>query len=76
MILLSLGSSLDTLTVLGSHKDDFIPVANDSSLIHLTLHSSSSQQQSLALSSVFSIEPNMKSFQYDDTLPQYVTSGS
>uniref|UniRef100_A0A1X7T3S7 Uncharacterized protein n=1 Tax=Amphimedon queenslandica TaxID=400682 RepID=A0A1X7T3S7_AMPQE len=33
-------SSLDTLTVLGSHKGDVIPLANDSSLTHLTLHSS------------------------------------
>ncbi|XP_019855300.1 PREDICTED: uncharacterized protein LOC109584134 [Amphimedon queenslandica] len=67
-----LGSSLDTLTVLGSHKGDVILLANNSSLIHLTLHSSSSHQQSLVFSLVFSIEPNMESFQYDDTLPQYV----
>uniref|UniRef100_A0A1X7UB99 Uncharacterized protein n=1 Tax=Amphimedon queenslandica TaxID=400682 RepID=A0A1X7UB99_AMPQE len=67
--MIHISSSLDTLTVLGSHKGDVIPLANDSSLIHLTLHSSSSQQQSLALSSVFSIEPNLEFFQFDDTLP-------
>uniref|UniRef100_A0A1X7U4B5 Uncharacterized protein n=1 Tax=Amphimedon queenslandica TaxID=400682 RepID=A0A1X7U4B5_AMPQE len=37
-----ISSSLDTLTVLGSHGCDVILLANDSSLIHLTLHSSSS----------------------------------
>ena len=69
---LSLGSSLDTLIVLGSSNGDIILQANTQALVRLTLHSSSTQQLSMSLSSVFSIEPNMESFQYDESLPQYV----
>ena len=71
-LLLSLGSSLDTLIVLGSSNGDIILQANTHALVRLTLHSSSTQQLSMSLSSVFSIEPNMESFQYDESLPQYV----
>lgn len=63
-----IGTSVETLSLIGSYEVDIVLLANNTALIRLSSHSTSHQ---LNLSAIFNIEPNMEQFQ-DDLLPHYV----
>ena len=61
-----IGTSVDTLSLIGSCEVDVVLLANNTALLRLLSHPISHQLNLLA---VFNIEPNMEGFQ-DNLIPQ------